>query len=116
MRVPAKNKYGNRKVTIDGHTFDSEKEGRRYRELKLLEKAGEISHLELQPKFLLIVNGSPVKSAGGRKLFYKADFAYFDYTIQKRIVEDCKGFKTDIYKLKKQLVEHIYPAVKIIEV
>ena len=44
-------KYGNRKVTIDGITFDSKREMKRYCELKLLEKAGEISGLELQPEF-----------------------------------------------------------------
>ena len=47
------NKYYNQKITIDGHEFPSKKEGNRYLELKLLQKAGEISNLELQPRFLL---------------------------------------------------------------
>lgn len=115
MRIPAKSKYGNRKVVYDGYTFDSERELKRYKELVLLVKAGEISHLELQPKFLLIVNGSPVKSSG-RKLFYLGDFAYFDHRREKRIVEDVKGVRTDVYRLKKALVEHIYPAVRIEEI
>jgi hypothetical protein len=110
------NKYRNQPVVIDGHRFPSKKEGNRYLELKLLERAGEISHLEIQPKFMLIVNGSAVKSEANRKLHYIGDFSYFDARSNKRIVEDVKGVKTDVYKLKKALVQHIYPAVKIIEI
>lgn len=47
------NKYGNIKTVIDGIKFDSKRESERYLELKLLEKAGEISDLKLQPRFIL---------------------------------------------------------------
>ena len=47
------NKYRNKKVIVDGKEFDSKKEGDRYKKLRLLERAGEISDLELQPRFLL---------------------------------------------------------------
>lgn len=76
------NKYRNKKVIVDGEEFDSKKEGKRYKELKLLERAGEISNLELQPKFLLQdtfkKNGKTYK-----KIQYIADFMY------------CQGRKND---------------------
>lgn len=111
-------KFRNQPVEIDGHRFDSKKEANRYCELKLLQKAGEISHLELQPKFKLLVNGSALKYESGRQAVYIADFAYFNPSIGKRIIEDVKSpaTKTPVYKLKKALVEAIFPAVKIVEI
>lgn len=116
-----RNKYNARKTRVDGIVFDSDREAKRYRELKLLEGAGEISNLELQPKFPLAVDGRPVlmRSTGypnGRRVKYVADFAYWDHKIEARVVEDVKGFKTDKYKLKKAFVEAMYPAVRIVEV
>jgi hypothetical protein len=113
---PKRSKYGNRKTVVNGIEFDSAKEANRWAILKLRERAGEISHLERQPVFYFIIKGEPLKSASGRKLFYKADFSYFEG--EKRVVEDVKSepTRTDIYKLKKALVEHIYGAVKIMEV
>jgi hypothetical protein len=111
-------KFRNQPVEIDGKRFHSKKEGKRYLELKLLQQAGEISHLETQPRFKLVVNGAPLKYESGRTAFYVGDFAYFCAAREKRIVEDVKSpaTKTPLYKLKKALVEHIYPAVKIVEV
>lgn len=111
-------KYKAQPVTIDGIRFASKKEAKRYCELRLLLKAGEISHLEIQPRFKLLVNGSPLKYESGRPAFYIADFAYFDPSRERRIVEDVKSeaTKTPLYKLKKALVEAIYPAVKIVEI
>lgn len=94
-----RNKYGAKKTTIDGHKFDSLAEGRRYNVLKILEKAGEITDLELQPRHDLVVNG---KKCG----FYKADFRYTENG--KVVVEDVKGMKTPVYNLKKKLVKAIY--------
>lgn len=94
-----KNKYRAIKTTVDGITFDSKKEAARYEELKLLEKAGEIMYLTLQPRFDLIVNG--VKCG-----FYKADFQYL--AIGKTVVEDVKGVKTPVYNLKKKMIKAIY--------
>ena len=77
-------------------TFDSKGELRRWHELLLLEKAGEIRRLERQPEFAF--------NEGDKAIFkYRADFAYFEG--QTRIIEDFKGFKTREYKLKKKLVE-----------
>lgn len=103
-----RSKYNAVKVTIDGFTFDSKKEARRYSELKLLERAGEIANLELQPLFPCIVNGKKVCA-------YIADFAYLNND-GVRIVEDVKGFKTSIYRLKKKLVEALHHNVKITEI
>lgn len=108
-------KYHNKKVTIDGITFDSAKESQRYTELKLLEKSGVISNLTLQPEYELI----PTFKKNGktyRKAVYKADFSYFDHDIGKTVVEDVKGYKTDVYKLKKKLFEHRYKDLSLKEV
>ena len=94
-----RNKYGAKKTVIDGIKFDSMAEGRRYKQLILLEKAGVIQELELQPRYDLIVNG---KKCG----FYKADFRYNE--LGNQVVEDVKGMKTPVYNLKKKLVKAIY--------
>jgi len=103
-----RNKFGAIKTTIDGITFDSRAEGRRYTQLKLMERAGEIEAIELQPRFDLIVNG---KKCG----FYKADFGYIDKALRQRVIEDVKGVATPIYRLKKKLVAAIY-GVNVIEI
>jgi len=101
-------KYGARKTACrHGHVHDSAKEARRCNELHLLERAGEIQRLEQQPEF-------PVEINGKRVCTYRADFAYF--TTAGRVIEDVKGMRTDIYRLKKKLVEATHPGVKIVEV
>jgi hypothetical protein len=90
------NKYGARKTEVDGITFDSAKEAKRYGELKLLERAGEIAELELQPKYDLTVKGQKVCT-------YKADFRYFEHGCE--VVEDVKGMRTPVYRLKKKLMK-----------
>ena len=85
----------------------SRAEAKRCAELHLLQRAGEIHRLEMQPKFLCQVNGVKICT-------YIADFAYF--TKAERIIEDVKGRATDVYKLKKKLVEALHPGVKIVEV
>lgn len=94
-----KNKYKAIKVIVDGIKFDSKKEARRYGQLKLLVRAGEIKDLKLQPKFDLIVNGKKVG-------YYKADFEYIEDG--ERIIEDVKGVKTTTYNLKKKMIKAIY--------
>lgn len=94
MRLKA-NKYGAQKTTVDNITFDSKKEAGRYRELKLMEKAGLIRGLILQATIPCIVNGKKVCD-------YRADFSYIEG--DRHIVEDVKGVKTPVYQLKKKLV------------
>lgn len=104
------NKYKNKKTQVDMYVFDSAKEAQRYRELKLLEKAGEISNLELQPRFLL---QDSFKKNGRtyRKVEYVADFQYIENG--KTIVEDVKGIQTDVFKLKHKIFEKIYPDLEL---
>jgi len=109
-----RSKYYNKKVIYDGISFDSQKECKRYKVLKFREKAGEIMCLELQPKFLL---QETFKANGEthRAISYKADFKYFDILENKLIVEDVKGFITDVYKIKKKLFLYKYPGICFIE-
>jgi hypothetical protein len=94
-------KYRAVKTEVDGITFDSKREARRYEELKLLVKANEIRGLELQPEY-------EVKVEGKKICVYRADFRYWDEREGRMIVEDVKGVKTPVYRLKKKLVEAIY--------
>ena len=104
------NKYYNKKVIIDGIRFDSQKEGNRYKELKLLERAGEISNLELQPKFVL-QEGFKKNGKTYRKIEYIADFMYEEKG--QVVVEDSKGIETDVFKLKHKLFEYKYPELEL---
>lgn len=121
LSKPKRSKYRNEPVVIDGIRFDSKREGNRWLELKALEAAGEISHLELQPKFYLYGAKGPVliRSKGypnGRRAVWKGDFAYFCSIRNKRICEDVKGFRTQIFILKKAVVEACYPGLEIVEI
>jgi hypothetical protein len=101
-------KYGATAVTIDGIRFASKKEGKRYAELKLLAKAGEINGLEIQPAL-------PVQSPNGTLIFtYKADFSYWTKGGQ-RVIEDVKGVRTPVYLLKKKIIEALY-GFEIVEI
>ena len=93
-------KYKNKKTEIDGIMFDSKKEGSRYLDLKLLENLGEISELELQPKYDFIINDVKICS-------YQADFRYREKD-GTQVVEDVKGFKTSMYKLKARMMRGFY--------
>ena len=103
-------KYRNKKVQVDMYVFDSIRESQRYKELKLLERAGEISKLELQPRFLL---QDSFKKNGKtyRKIEYIADFMYCQG--DKTVVEDVKGMQTDVFKLKHKLFEKRYPELEL---
>lgn len=96
-------KYNSKKTVVDGQKFDSKKEARRYQELLLLEKAGEIKNLSRQVKFVLIPsqrdeNGKVVE----RECSYKADFTYEEGI--KTVVEDVKGYRTKEYIIKRKLM------------
>jgi hypothetical protein len=95
-------KYRNKKVEIDGTTFHSKAEANRYLELKLLEKGGKIKDLVLQPRFPMHVNGHKICT-------YVADFKYTDTDTNVLVVEDVKGFETDIFKLKAKLFAATHP-------
>ena len=97
-------KYHNKPVTIDDIRFDSQAEGTRYGQLKLLERANLIGELKIHPRYSLTPD-----------ITYEADFEYKDYEKKDIAVEDVKGKKTDVYKLKKKLFLQKYKTVRFIE-
>lgn len=115
-------KYGNTKITVDGIQFDSKREAARYQELKLLERAGVISFLRRQTKFQLIPDqhapSNAVYTKGPRKgqrkpgnllekeCSYIADFCYIQNG--ETVVEDAKGYRTEVYRIKKKLMLERY--------
>ncbi len=100
-------KYGNKKVVFNGIKFDSAKERNYYLKFQLMEEAGIIKDLELQKKFIL-QKGYTINGKKRREISYKADFCYILTKDDKLHVIDVKGFKTDVYKLKKKLFEYKY--------
>lgn len=108
-----RSKYGNRKITVGGETFDSRREYDRYRELVLLARAGKIHDLVRQVKFELVPAQKEGKKVVERAVYYIADFVYWEG--DEMIVEDAKGVRTDVYIIKRKLMlqEH---GIKIREV
>ena len=107
------NKYRSKKITVGGITFDSKKEARRFQELYFMERAGEITDLQRQVKFVLIPAQREPDTTGKRggikkgKLIerecsYVADFVYNKNG--KRVVEDTKGVRTKDYIIKRKLM------------
>ena len=103
--VMAYNKYGAIKVKLDGYVFDSKLEAARYKFLRELETAGAVSDIEVHPPFPCFVEGKKI-------CLYKADFRYKNAQGEE-VVEDTKGIQTDVFKLKKKLVEALYPWLEI---
>jgi hypothetical protein len=117
-----RSKYGNRKVRLDGVVFDSRKEARRYAELSLLQKAGDISDLQRQVEFELIpaqyAPSSETYKRGAqkgkqkpgklleRRCCYIADFVYRQHG--ELIVEDTKGVRTKEYIIKRKLMLYVH--------
>lgn len=122
-----KNKYGNKKITVDGEVFDSKREYKRWCELRLLEKAREIQDLKRQVKYILIPAQYETYERYGKKgqrlkdgerciekeCAYIADFEYSQDG--KKVVEDTKGKRTKDYIIKRKLMLYIH-GIKIKEV
>jgi hypothetical protein len=106
----APSKYRNQKTECNGIQFDSRKEAGRYQELLMMQRAGQICHIEIQPRYDLVVNGSKLG-------FYRADFRYEVVATGVQVTEDVKSkaTKTAVYCLKKKLVKALY-GVEIVEV
>lgn len=125
-------KYKSVKTQCDGITFASKKEANRYRELKLLERAGEICCLRLQVPFELIPaqyektgevytkganKGKPKRGKCIEKaVTYIADFVYYNSDATVRTVEDVKGMRTPVYIIKRKLFRWRYPEYEFREV
>lgn len=101
---------GVEKPVVDGIRFDSKHESRRYAELKILERAGEIRDLELQPRIPIEIKGVKIIMMSkryhkeGRQVVYVGDFRYTVVATGETVVEDAKGHRTDVYRLKRALV------------
>lgn len=100
-------KYFSKKVLIDGYKFDSKKESEYYLYLKSELKKGLIYDLELQKEYIL-QESFKIGTKTRRKITYKADFSYKTTKDDKLHVVDVKGFKTEVYRLKKKLFEKRY--------
>lgn len=99
-----RNKYGAKRTTVDGQTFDSKAEADRWMVLRLRQTIGEVKTIIRQPRFDLIVSGQPCG-------FYKADFSYLErgpYNAWIKVVEDVKGRDTPVSALKRKLVLALY--------
>lgn len=118
------NKYRNKKTVVDGITFPSINEAKRYKELSLMETSGAIQNLQLQVKYLLIPaqrEPDTIGKRGGvhkgklieRECAYIADFVYTQNG--QTIVEDAKGMRTKDYIIKRKLMLHIH-GIRIKEV
>lgn len=117
-------KYGAKKVVRDGITFDSAKEARRFGELSLLQRAGEIFDLQTQVKYVLIPAQKEPDTTDRRgrltkgkllerEVIYRADFVYRDKD-GNTIVEDVKGMRTKDYIIKRKLMLWVH-GIKILE-
>jgi hypothetical protein len=89
-------KYHNKRCVIDGIKFDSLVEGQHYAELKIRERAGEITELTVHPRYPIIINKRQV-------CIVELDFSYRDKEGHTHFI-DCKGMDTALSKLKRKLV------------
>lgn len=121
-----RNKYYSKKIEVNGIVFDSKKEAKRFGELSLLEKAGTITELQRQVKYVLLPAQREPDTVGKRggiikgktiekECAYIADFVYHDAETGALIVEDTKGFKTKDYIIKRKLMLYIH-GIRIQEV
>ena len=109
------NKYKNKKFKVDGIEFDSQLEANRYCQLKILERIGDIKDLRTQAEFV-IQPSYKKNNKTMRAIKYIADFVYYDLKKGKTIIEDTKGFRNEVYKLKKKIFEYKYPDLEITEI
>lgn len=107
------NKFHAKKVKVGDHTYDSKKESKRAGELEFLERMGQIRNLKKQVPFELQEGYTNNQGKKIRPINYIADFTY--EKDGELIVEDCKGFRTKEYLLKKKLFEHKYREYTFVE-
>ena len=109
----SQSKYHAQKTTVNGTEYDSKKESKRAVELECLEKLGKIKNLQKQVRFILQEGYTNNEGVKIRSISYIADFVYEDGG--QKIVEDSKGFRTEVFVLKKKMFMKIYPEYKFIE-
>ena len=101
-------KYHNTRTVLDDMVFDSKAEARRWQQLRLMERGGIIRDLRRQVPYVLIKAGRWLSGKAYPKTVYKADFVYVVEGTGEVVVEDVKGVKTDVYKIKKRLMAERY--------
>lgn len=114
----APSKYGNKKIEADGYTFDSKAEETRYRELLLLEAAGQVEDLVLQPSYELQPAFTDAHGRRYKSIRYVGDFSYTEVldpdSIQGRAVcEDVKGMPTAVFLLKQKIFRFKFPSIDL---
>jgi hypothetical protein len=107
MRWPQESKYHNRRVTVDGISFQSVKEASRWQQLKFLELAGKITGLKRQVRIEIVPKTDLYRAA-----YYVADFVYFDKEKGVEVYEDVKGYRAGLayehFKLKRKILYERY--------
>lgn len=105
-------KYGAKKTAcLSGHTHDSGREARRCNELHTLLRAGVITDLVIEPKFILMANGEPIIMGNGHKAQYKPDFLYSERG--QKVAEDVKGFIVRDFPLRAALFRANNPDIEL---
>jgi len=110
-----KSKYNARKAVVDGITFHSQKEARQYSELKLLQRAGEIRDIKLQPQFTLQPGFRDADGEWVKPIKYIADFLV-TYSDGRQEVLDSKGFRTKEYAIKRKMFLYTHGGMKFREI
>ncbi len=113
------NKYSARRTLCrQNHEHASAKESRWCNDLTLLERSGEITHLEVEPQFIFTVDGLEVKHENGRKAVFSPDFSYRERDGRKIALEVKGGSatKTEAYTLRKAFFRAIWPHITLREV
>lgn len=102
-------------TSVGDRRFDSALEAARYAQLVLLDKAGLITDLECQVNIPLIGSDGPILTPTGRQMHYRADFRYRDTSTGERVIEDAKGFRTEVYRMKKAVLKAMGFEIREIE-
>ena len=109
------NKYrAKRSYCLADHLHDSGREAKRCNELHLLQRAGKITDLAIQPHYAFEIDGKPLKGKNGHKLGFTADFEYRE--ADRTIAEDSKGFVVRDYPLRSALFRALHPHIELREV
>lgn len=104
------NKYHAKKTWMKGTVYDSKKEANRAFELKMLERYGKIKNLQKQVPFVLQEGYVNRQGKKIRPITYIADFTYIE--CGRLVVEDTKGFETEVFKIKRKILEYKYPDIE----
>lgn len=112
----ARSKYGAKPSHCSaGHKHASKREATRCDVLRILERAGEITHLEIEPQFWFEINGAVIKHGNGRRVGYKPDFTYRERD-GRAVAEDSKGMRTEAYVLRAAIFRALFPHIELREV